>query len=384
MDRKVYMDYGATTPLDPEVLKVMKGLQRHFGNPSSLHSYGMEAKSLLEEARAKVAGFLGAESNEVIFTSGATESDNLAIIGYAMANKDKGNHIITSGIEHPAVLESCRFLEKHGFSITYVPVCTEGIIDPGDVAKAITPKTMLISIAHANHEIGTIQPIEEIGRIAKENDIAFHTRAAESCSEIPVSAKHSDMLSIAGHKVYGPRGMGALYVRKGTRLRPLMVGGSQEMGLRSGTENVPGAVGMAKALEIVKETRDKESKHLAKLRDTLIKNVLEIGDSWLNGHPKKRLPGNAHFGFRYVEGESMILMLDMKGVAAATGSACTSEALKPSHVLKALGQKDEETHGSLRLTMGRQTTKEDVDYVSNTLPEIIKELRRISPFGKEK
>ena len=300
-----------------------------------------------------------------------------------MKNRDRGDHIITSSIEHHAVLHTCKYLEKNGFKVTYLPVSKEGLVDPEDVEKAITSKTILITIMHANNEIGTIQPIEEIGRIAKEKNIPFHTDAVQTVGKIPVNvdALGVSLLSMSAHKIYGPKGVGALYLRKGTFVEPQMHGGGHERNIRSSTENVPGIVGFGKACELAKVHLPDEA-NLAKLRDSLIKGVLAIKDSYLNGHPTKRLPGNANFRFSYIEGESMILNLDMKGVAASTGSACSSTSLEPSHVLIAIGLRPEESHGSLRLTLGRENTQEDVDYVLSILPEIVNKLRMISPFGR--
>ena len=382
--KQVYMDHSATTATDPAVTEAMiPYFSEKYGNPSSLYTIGRQARRAIEESRQKVADLIGAKKEEIIFTGSGTESDNLAIKGSAFRNRTKGDHIITSSIEHHAVLHTCKFLEKNGFKVTYLPVSKEGLIDPADVAKAITPQTILISIMHANNEIGTIQPIAEIGRIAKEKDIAFHTDAVQTTGKIPINVDDLgvSMLSISAHKIYGPKGVGALFMKKGTVIEPQLHGGGHERNIRSSTENVPGIVGFGKACELAKERLPQES-NLAALRDSLIKRVLEIKDSYLNGHPIKRLPNNANFRFSYIEGESMILNLDMKGVAASTGSACSSTSLMPSHVLMAIGLRPEEAHGSLRLTLGRENTQEDIDYVLSVLPDIVNKLRMISPLAR--
>lgn len=384
MSKQVYMDHSATTAVDPAVTEAMLPyFSEKYGNPSSLYSIGRQARKALEESRQKVADLIGAKKEEIIFTGSGTESDNLAIKGIALKNRNIGDHIITSSIEHHAVLHTCKYLEKNGFRITYLPVSKEGLVDPGDVEKAITSKTLLITIMHANNEIGTIQPIEEIGRIAKEKNITFHTDAVQTAGKIPVNVDTLgvSLLSMSAHKLYGPKGVGALYLRKGTFVEPQMHGGGHERNIRSSTENVPGIVGFGKACELAK-THLPDEANLAKLRDSLIKGILEIKDSYLNGHPTKRLPGNANFRFSYIEGESMILNLDMKGVAASTGSACSSTSLEPSHVLLAIGLRPEESHGSLRFTLGRENTQEDVDHVISILPDIVNKLRMISPLSR--
>jgi len=384
MSKQVYMDHSATTAVDPEVTEAMLPyFSEKYGNPSSLYSIGRQSRKAVEESRQKVADLIGAKKEEIIFTGSGTEADNLAIKGIALKNRNIGDHIITSSIEHHAVLHTCKYLEKNGFKVTYLPVSKEGLVDPDDVEKAITAKTILITIMHANNEIGTIQPIEEIGRIAKEKNIPFHTDAVQTVGKIPVNVDvlGVSLLSMSAHKIYGPKGVGALYLRKGMLVEPQMHGGGHERNIRSSTENVPGIVGFGKACELAKAHLPDEA-NLAKLRDSLIKGVLEIKDSYLNGHPTKRLPGNANFRFSYIEGESMILNLDMKGVAASTGSACSSTSLEPSHVLLAIGLRPEESHGSLRLTLGRENTQEDVDYVLSILPEIVNKLRMISPLSR--
>ncbi|VVB56063.1 Cysteine desulfurase IscS 2 [uncultured archaeon] len=378
------MDHSATTATDPAVTEAMLPyFSEKYGNPSSLYTIGRQARRAIEEARQLVADLIGAKKEEIIFTGSGTESDNLAIKGSVLKNRGKGDHIITSSIEHHAVLHTCKYLEKNGFKVTYLPVSKDGIVNPADVEKAITPQTILITIMHANNEIGTIQPIEEIGKIAKEKKITFHTDAVQTAGKIPVNvdALGVSMLSISAHKIYGPKGVGALYLRKGTAVEPQLHGGGHERNIRSSTENVPGIVGFGKASELAKERLPNES-NLTALRDSLIKGVLEIEDSYLNGHPTKRLPNNANFRFSFIEGESMILNLDMKGVAASTGSACSSTSLEPSHVLMAVGLRPEEAHGSLRLTLGRENTQEDVDYVISVLPDIVNKLRMISPLSR--
>lgn len=382
------MDHSATTPVAPEVLEAMLPyFSEKFGNASSLYSLGLEAKEALEESRAKVAALICAQPEEIIFTSGGTESDNLAIkgIGYRSKEKGKGNHIITSSIEHPAILETCRKLKTQGFDITYLPVTKDGLVDPGTVESAIRKETILISIMHANNEIGTIQPLEEIGEIAAEKDVFFHTDAVQTAGKIPIDVNGIglDILSISAHKLYGPKGVGALYVRKGTRLDSIVQGGGHERGLRSGTENVAGIVGLARAADLARQEMASEAKRLTDLRDKLAKMVLaSVKDAWINGTMKKRLPGNLNFGFRYVEGESLLLFLDSKGVSVSTGSACSSKKLEPSHVLMSLGLKPEECHGSLRITMGRSNTEEDLDYVSRSITEAVERFRSISALGR--
>lgn len=384
MSKLVYMDHSATTAVDPAVIEAMLPyFSEKYGNPSSLYSIGRQSRKAIEESRQKVADLIGAKKEEIIFTGSGTESDNLAIKGIALKNRKKGDHIITSSIEHHAVLHTCKYLEKNGFKVTYLPVSKEGLVDPDDIEKTITSQTILITIMHANNEIGTIQPIEEIGRIAREKNIPFHTDAVQTVGKIPINvdALGVSLLSMSAHKIYGPKGVGALYLRKGTFVEPQMHGGGHERNIRSSTENVPGIVGFGKACELAKAHISEEA-NLVKLRDSLIKGLLEIKDSYLNGHPTKRLPGNANFRFSYIEGESMILNLDMKGVAASTGSACSSTSLEPSHVLIALGLRPEESHGSLRFTLGRKNTQEDVDYVISILPEIVNKLRMMSPLAR--
>ena len=377
------MDHSATTPVDPAVAEAMAPyFSEKFGNPSSLYTIGREARRAIEEARQKVADLIGAKKEEIIFTGSGTESDNLAIKGLAYKNRKKGDHIITSSIEHHAVLHTCKYLEAQGFRVTYLPVSNQGLVNPADVEKAITPKTILITIMHANNEIGTIQPIEGIGKIAGEKKIPFHTDAVQTAGKIQINVETLgvNLLSLSAHKIYGPKGVGALYLKKGTVVEPLLHGGGHERNIRSGTENVPGIVGFGRAAELAKERLTEET-GLSTLRDSLTKGILEIKDSYLNGHPEERLPNNVNVRFSYIEGESMVLNLDMKGVAASTGSACSSTSLEPSHVLLAIGLKPEDAHGSLRLTLGRGNTKEDVDYVVSVLPDIVNKLRMISPLA---
>lgn len=378
--KRIYMDHAATTYVDREVVQAMLPyFTEHFGNASSLHSFGREAKAALEHSREVVAKALGASPEEVYFTSGGTESDNIAIKGVMHANKNK-NHLITSVIEHHAVLETGSYLQEQGFDLTLLPVDRQGLVSLTHLEDAINDKTGLVTIMHANNEIGTIQPIEEIGRITRENGIYLHSDAVQSFGKIPTNVDDLsvDLLSISGHKIYGPKGVGVLYVREGVKIEAVQHGGGHERGMRSGTENVAGVVGLAKAVEISQREMKKESERLIRLRDRLINGVLEIDDSWLNGHPTRRLPNNANFGFGRVEGESLILRLDTKGVAASTGSACSSGSGAPSHVLTSIGLTPEQASGSLRLTLGKYNTEEDVDYVLEILPEVISDLRRIS------
>jgi cysteine desulfurase len=384
--RRIYMDHSATTPVAKEVLEAMLPyFSEKFGNASSLHSFGLEAKEALEASREKVAKLLGARPEEVIFTSGGTESDNLALKGIAYRNREKGKHIITTAIEHPAILEVCRRLETEGFEVTYLPVTAEGLVDPAALEGAIRKDTILISVMHANNEIGTIQPLVEIGRLAAERDIYFHTDAVQTAGKIPIGVDELgvDLLSMSAHKLYGPKGVGALYIRRGTRIESIIQGGGHERGLRSGTENISGIVGLGRAAELSQETMSQEAERLARLRDRLASLVLEnVKDAWINGSMTKRLPSNLNFGFKYVEGESLLLFRDSKGIAVSTGSACSSHKLEPSHVLRALGLSPEECHGSLRITMGRSNTEEDVDFVAQSIAEAVERFRGISALGR--
>ncbi|MEM7817105.1 MAG: cysteine desulfurase family protein, partial [Candidatus Aenigmatarchaeota archaeon] len=349
--KHIYLDHAATTPLANEIFEAMKPyFSEKFGNASSLHVYGQEARNAVEKARDDIAKFINAKPAEIVFTSGGTESNNLAIKGVAFANKQKGKHIITSKIEHPAVLEPCRWLEKQGWKVTYLPVNSDGIINPADVEKAMTKETVLVSIMHANNEIGTIQPIEEIGKICKKYDVYFHTDAVQSFGKLDINIKRMnlDILSASAHKIYGPKGVGILYVNRDVKIEPTQHGGGHEQGLRSGTENVPGIVGFAKAVELMQKLGKKEQERQKKLRDKIIKEILKIQGSRLNGSQEKRLANNVNVSFHGIEGEALLLRLSEKGFAVSTGSACSSKSLEPSHVLTALGLKPEEAHGSLR------------------------------------
>jgi len=384
--KRIYMDHSATTPVAPEVMEAMLPyFSEKFGNASSMHSFGLEAKEALEESREKVAGLLGAKPEEIIFTSGGTESDNLALKGIARKNQKSGKHIITTRVEHPAILECCRRLEKEGFEVTYLPVTNEGLVEIATLESAIRSDTILISVMHANNEVGTIQPLEEIGRLAAEKDIYLHTDAVQSVGKIPtdVNKLGVDLLSLSAHKLYGPKGVGALYIRKGTRLESIIQGGGHERGLRSGTENIAGIVGLARAADLAGETRTMEAERLTRLRDRLAELVLsKVKEAWINGTMKMRLPGNLNFGFKYVEGESLLLFLDSKGINVSTGSACSSHKLEPSHVLLSIGLKPEECHGSLRITLGRSNTMEEVDYVAMGIVEAVERFRGISALGR--
>ena len=384
--KRIYLDYAATTPTHPEVVKAMLPyFTDAFGNPSSIHSYGQESKGAIEEARVKVADLIGARDEEIVFTSGGTEADNFAIKGVAYANEPKGNHIITSSIEHHAVIETCKFLERRGFRVTYLPVDEYGLVDPNDVKKAITGKTILISVMQASNEVGTVEPIAEIGRIAKEAGIYFHTDAVQTVGHIPVDVNELgvDLLSMSAHKLYGPKGVGALYIRKGTKLIPFMHGGEQERRRRASTENIPGIVGFGKAVELAQQEISEEAERLTYLRDQLINGLLErIDHTRLNGHPIMRLPNNVNVSVDFVEGESMLLNLDLEGICASTGSACSSASLEPSHVLLALGLAHEQAHGSLRFSLGKWSTDEEIERVLDVLPGIVAKLRAMSPLLK--
>ena len=382
--RKVYLDHAATTPVRPEVVEIMSEYMLEvYGNPSSVHSFGREARKAVDKAREQVANLIGAGPEEIVFTGGGTEADNLAIKGIAEAQAKKGNHIITSAIEHHAVLHTCEYLEKHGCKVTYLPVDSDGLVDPGDVKKAITPQTVLVTIMTGNNEVGTIQPVKEIGAIARERGVLFHTDAVQATGQIPIDVREMniDLLSGSGHKMYGPKGIGILYVRKGVKISPVIHGGAHERRRRAGTENVPGIVGLGKAAELSMAELPERQANLVHLRDRLIDGILErISEVKLNGHRTRRLPNNCNVSIKYIEGESMLLNLDMVGIAASSGSACTSGSLEPSHVLLAMGVPHEIAHGSLRMTLGRQNTDEDVDYVMQVLPSIAKKLREMSPL----
>jgi len=385
--RSIYLDHAATTPVKPEVLEAMlPWFTENFGNPSTVYSIGRTSKKAIEEARETVARIIGAEPREIFFTGSGTEADNWAIKGAAYANMKKGKHIITTSIEHHAVLHTCQYLESEGFEVTYLPVDEYGLVSPEQVEAAIRPDTILISVMFANNEIGTIQPIAEIGKIAREKGICFHTDAVQAMGSIRVNVSdlNVDMLSMSAHKFYGPKGVGAHYIRKGVKLTSFMHGGAQERGRRASTENVPGIVGLAKALELADKNMDEHNKKLIALRDRTIAEIEEkIPYVRLNGHREKRLPGNVNFSFEFIEGESLLLMLDLKGIAASSGSACTSGSLDPSHVLLAIGLPHERAHGSLRLTFGDGNTDEDVDFLMEVLPGIVERLREMSPLYEE-
>lgn len=382
--KNVYMDYAATTYVKPEVLEeMMPYFTQKFGNPSSFYGISRETKRAIDAAREKVAKGLNCLPDEVYFTGGGSEADNWAIKGIASAHKNKGNHIITTKIEHHAVLHTCEYLEKNGFEVTYLDVDSEGFINLDDLRNAITDKTILVSIMFANNEIGTIQPIKEIGAICKEKKVFFHTDAVQAVGNVPVDVKdmNIDMLSLAGHKIYGPKGIGVLYIRKGIKIDNLIHGGAQEKNRRAGTENIAGIVGLGKAMELATSNLEEHMAKMSALRDRLIDGLLKIPYTELNGpRGDKRLPGNVNVRFRFIEGESILLSLDFKGVCASSGSACTSGSLDPSHVLLAIGLPHELAHGSLRLTLGAGSTEEDVDYVIEVTPPIIERLRNMSPL----
>jgi cysteine desulfurase len=385
--RIIYMDHSATTYVRKEVVEAMAPYHaEHFGNPSSIYSIARESKKTIDAARVQVAQALGAEPDEIYFTSGGSESDNWAIKGVAFANRKKGNHIITSKIEHHAVLHTCEYLEKEGFTVTYLPVDQYGLVDPAELEKAITDKTILISIMYANNEIGTIEPIAELGAIARRHKVPFHTDAVQAVGNIPidVKAQNIDLLSLSAHKFYGPKGTGVLYIRKGTRIDNLIHGGGQERRRRAGTENIAGIVGLGKAIELATADIEGHNTKIRALRDRLMSGILaKIPNSRLNGHPEKRLPGNINISFEFIEGESMLLWLDDEGICASTGSACTSGSLEPSHVLLATGLPVEISHGSLRLTLGNVNTDADVDFVLEVLPKVVTRLREMSPLYKK-
>ncbi|HVP26157.1 MAG TPA: cysteine desulfurase family protein [Candidatus Bathyarchaeia archaeon] len=383
--RRVYMDHSAGKPVDSCVVEAMLPyMKSSYGNPSSLHVLGQEARKALEEARARVAELIGAEKKEsILFTSGATESNNMAIKGVANRSKDRGNRILTSSIEHMSVVNSVKFLTTKGFETVFIPVDNYGFVNLENLEKELTDKTILVTIVYANGEIGTIQPIKEISKIVHTKNAYLHVDATAACGQVPINVKDEgiDLLTISSNDIYGPKGMGALYAKDGVRLEPLLHGGGQERGLRSGTENMPSIVGFGKAAEIAKKEMQTESERLVKLRDRFIEGLLKpIPCSFLNGHPTKRLPDNVSVRYSFIEGESMLLSLDMAGVFASSGSACTAKTLEPSHVLLAIGLKHEEAHGSLMFTLGRQNTEEEVDYAVSLMPGIVKRLRAISPL----
>lgn len=380
---EIYMDHAATTPVRPEIVEAMLPyFSSEFGNASSVYGWGRRAHQALDGARDKVSELLGAQANEIIFTSGGSEGANLAIKGVAWAYQTKGKHIITSAVEHHAVLDAALWLKKHGFDVTVLPVDEEGLVSPTDVEEALRPDTILVSIMHANNEVGTIQPISEIGAIVRKHGAYFHTDAVQSAGVLDINVEELgvDLLSLSGHKLYGPKGVGALYVRKGVRLDPLIHGGAQERRRRAGTENVAAIVGLARAFALARAERVQENERLVKLRDRLIEGLQKIPSTKVNGSLVQRLPNNVNVCFQYIEGESMLLNLDLKGIAASSGSACTSGSLDPSHVLLAMGLTHEIAHGSLRLTLGRENTEADVDFVLQEIPVIVERLREMSPL----
>ena len=382
--KRIYFDHSATTPVDGEVAAlILEYMIEKYGNPSNIHSLGRESHNAVEEAREKVATLIGAAANEIFFTSGGTEANNLAIKGVSFANLQWGNHIITTAIEHHSVLHTCKYLTQHGFVVTYLPVDKDGMVSIADLKNAITNKTILISVMFANNEVGTIQPIKEIGGIARENGIYLHVDAVGAAGSYPIDVNeyNIDLLTISGHKFHAPKGVGALYIRKGIQIQPIQHGGSHERNMRAGTENVPSIVGMGKACEIAKRDMNNKLIYLTRLRDKIIREIIDkIPHVKLNGHFTQRVPGNVNFSFMYLEGESLLLNLDLKGIAVSSGSACSSGSLDPSHVLLAIGLTHEEAHGSLRITLGQGNTDDDVDYFLEVLPNIVARLRSMSPL----
>ena len=387
MNRLIYLDNAATTQVYPQVLDAMLPFfTEHYGNPSAIYSFANEAKKAVDQSRSTIADLIGANTDEIYFTGGGSESDNWALVATAEAYESKGKHIITSKIEHHAILHTCEYLEKRGYEITYIDVDEKGTIRLDELEAAIRPDTILISVMAANNEIGTIQPLKEIGAIAKAHGVLFHTDAVQAFAHIPINVDEMniDMLSASGHKIHGPKGIGIMYIRKGVKIRSFIHGGAQERRRRAGTHNVPGIVGMGKAAELAKANMDNNIKNVSELRDYLIKRVLdEIPYTRLNGHETNRLPNNANFCFRFIEGESMLILLDQNGICGSSGSACTSGSLDPSHVLLAIGLPHEIAHGSLRLTLSEQTTKEDIDYTVDKLKGIIERLRSMSPLYED-
>ena len=382
--RCVYLDHNATTPLAPEVLRAMTPyLTEEFGNASSIHSVGQRARAGVEQARSQVAALLGAREKEIVFTSGGTEADNMAIRGVVGASERAGKHIVTSAIEHHAVLNTCQALEAEGVSVTYVPVSSGGVVDPEDVRRAITPDTVLITLMHANNELGTVQPIAEIAALARERKIPFHTDAVQSAGKLPLDVKELgvDLLSLSAHKIYGPKGVGALYIRRNLPLKPLFFGGHHERDRRAGTENVAGIVGLGAAAELAAAHLEAEGKRVAALRDELERRLLErVPQAGLNGDRARRTPNTTNIHFDFVEGEPLVIALDLKGVAVSTGAACSSGAVEPSHVLTAIGLSSERARASLRFSLGRSNTREDIDYVCEVLPGVVEHLRELSPL----
>lgn len=387
MKRLIYLDNAATTRTAPEVAEAMLPyFTEYYGNASSIYSLGRESKEAMTKARASIAGLLGAKENEIYFTAGGSEADNWALKATAEAYASKGRHIITTKIEHHAILHTCQYLEKQGFEVTYLDVDEFGVVKLSELEKAIRPDTILISVMFANNEIGTLQPIKEIGEIAHKNGVLFHTDAVQAFGQVPIQVDemHIDMLSSSGHKINGPKGIGFLYIRKGIKIQSFIHGGAQERKRRAGTENIPGIVGYGKAAELAAEQMEEKAKRETELRDYLISRILkEVPYARLNGHPKKRLPNNVNFSFQFVEGESMLIMLDMEGICASSGSACTSGSLDPSHVLLAIGLPHEIAHGSLRLTLSGETTKEDIDDTVDAIKKIVEKLRSMSPLYED-
>ncbi len=385
--KRIYFDNNATTPVDPEVLETMLPFfSENFGNPSSIHTPGQQARKAVEHAREQVAALLGARAGEITFTSGGTESDNLAIRGILFADERPRKHVVTTQIEHSAVLQTCHALEERGVEVTLLAVNSEGLVNPADVRKALRPETVLISVMHANNELGCIQPIEEIGRIAAEADVYFHVDGVQSAGKIPVSVEQlgADLLAISGHKIYGPKGVGALYIRKGTHIKPILFGGKDTRVHRPGTENVAGIVGLGKAAEIAQNKLQSEGARLGALRDRLEKGLLAaIPSAQVNGAHAQRTPNTANFTFLFIEGESLVIALDLKGIACSTGAACSSGAIEPSHVMTAIGLPAEKARGSMRFSLGRMNTDEDVDFALKVIPEAVQQLRKLSPQYKE-
>jgi len=384
--RYVYLDHAATTPPHPEVAKAMQPyLEEKFGNPSALYAIGRESREAIENARKKVASLIGASTDEVYFTSGGSESDNMALTGALLANEDKGDHVVTTQIEHHAVLATAQFLAKHGYEATFVGVDSKAAVDPGEIKKAIRPGTVLVSVMHANNEVGTIEPLHEVAELCREAGVYLHTDAVQTVGNIPVDVDELgvDLLSTSGHKLYGPKGVGAVYIRKGTRISRFIHGGEQERGMRAGTENIAGIVGLGVAAEMAAAEMDAKVERISALRDRLIEGLTgSTEDIYLNGHPEMRLPNNAHFSVRFIEGEAVCLQLDTFGIFASTGSACSSEALEPSHVLLAMDVPPRDAQGSVRFSLGRATTKEDVDYVIEKFPPVVARLRSMSPLAR--
>jgi cysteine desulfurase len=385
--RQVYLDHNATTPVAPEVLKAMLPfLTTEYGNASSIHSVGQRARAAVERARSQVAALIGAQAKEIVFTSGATEADNLALRGIVGASEQARKHIVTTTIEHHAVLNTCQALEAEGVAVTYVPVSRGGLVDPEAVRKAITPETILVSVMFANNEVGTLQPIAEIAAIAREANIPFHTDAVQAVAKVPVNVAEPgvDLLSLSGHKIYGPKGVGVLYVRRGVRLKPLILGGRHERDRRAGTENVPGIVGLGAAAELAQASLAEEGRRLVALRDELERRILErVPHADVNGDREHRTPNTSNIYFDFVEGEPLVIAMDLKGIACSTGAACSSGAVEPSHVLTAIGLPAERARASLRFSLGRETTQEDIDYVAEVVPHVVEHLRELSPLYKK-